>query len=349
MSDVIPFDPQRRRRKRRGGSGGGDDDDGPRKRFEPPILNGRVPPHDLDAEAAVLSAILLTRDALDRVQEVLKPEHFYSDAERAHLRRGARACARRHPHRRRSRWRRTSVIANDLPRLAARPTWPSSLTPRRPSRTLARTRRQSTRSGGSARSSPPANGSPPRAMAMSVRCRRFSTTPSSPSSRSRTSAAGTASNRSAHVLRGAFQQINDAADRGDRVTGIPTGFERLDAKTAGLHAGDVTIVAASPGMGKTSFVCCLAANVASPRHVPTQSDGQWVTPSDPNAPGFGVAIFSMEMPREQLAVRIICCEGRVDVGRSARITLHARRLEAADRRRRRSSPRCRSGSTTPRR
>ena len=41
---------------------------------------GRVPPHDLDAEAAVISAILLSREALDRVLEILKPEHFYSDA-----------------------------------------------------------------------------------------------------------------------------------------------------------------------------------------------------------------------------------------------------------------------------
>src|SRR5687768_7545509 len=55
---------------------------GPRRpqKLEPPIIAGRVPPHDLDAEAAVLSAVLLDRDALDRVLELLKPEHFYSDA-----------------------------------------------------------------------------------------------------------------------------------------------------------------------------------------------------------------------------------------------------------------------------
>src|SRR5271170_5098138 len=58
---------------RRGGGG-------PPRKVEPPIVNGRVPPHDLDAEAAVLSAILLSREALDRVLEILKPEHFYSDA-----------------------------------------------------------------------------------------------------------------------------------------------------------------------------------------------------------------------------------------------------------------------------
>ena len=50
------------------------------QKVEPPIVAGRVPPHDLDAEASVLSAVLLERDALDRVLEILKPEHFYSDA-----------------------------------------------------------------------------------------------------------------------------------------------------------------------------------------------------------------------------------------------------------------------------
>src|SRR4051812_11332627 len=59
---------------RRGGGGR------PPTRLDAPIVNGRVPPHDLDAEAAVLSAILLSREALDRVLEILKPEHFYSDA-----------------------------------------------------------------------------------------------------------------------------------------------------------------------------------------------------------------------------------------------------------------------------
>ena len=45
-------------------------------------VEGKVPPHDLDAEAAVLSAILIDANALDRVLEFLKPEHFYSEAHR---------------------------------------------------------------------------------------------------------------------------------------------------------------------------------------------------------------------------------------------------------------------------
>src|SRR5688572_31198134 len=49
---------------------------------DPPPIAGRVPPNDLDAEMAVLSACLLDRDALDRVLEMLEPEHFYSDPHR---------------------------------------------------------------------------------------------------------------------------------------------------------------------------------------------------------------------------------------------------------------------------
>src|SRR5262249_48107756 len=59
----------------------------------------------------------------------------------------------------------------------------------------------------------------------------------------------------AQVLRAAFEQISKAAERGDRITGISTGFAKYDEKTAGLHDGDLTIVAARPGMGK-----CLSAD-----------------------------------------------------------------------------------------
>ena len=51
-------------------------------RAVPDQAGGRVPPSDLDAEAAVLSAILLDPDSFDRVQEILQPTHFYADANR---------------------------------------------------------------------------------------------------------------------------------------------------------------------------------------------------------------------------------------------------------------------------
>src|SRR5690606_14197313 len=107
----------------------------------------------------------------------------------------------------------------------------------------------------------------------------------------------------------------EAAKRGGSVTGIPTGFVQLDKKCAGLHPGDLYIVAGRPGMGKTSFVLNLAVNVALPRQA------EVADPSDPYAeagveePGYGVAFFSLEMPREQLASRLLAVEARVDVSR----------------------------------
>src|SRR5690606_11348731 len=99
------------------------------------------------------------------------------------------------------------------------------------------------------------------------------------------------------VLTTAFQQISAAAERGDAITGVPTRFVDLDKKPAGLHPGDLVIVAARPGMGKTSFVLSVAVNVAMPQLVRVGG------PGDPGygeqaseKPGWGVAVFSLEMP-----------------------------------------------------
>src|SRR6185369_14591375 len=85
---------------------------------------------------------------------------------------------------------------------------------------------------------------------------------------------GTTTQPLSQVLKLAFEQITAAANRGDRITGISTGYERLDGKTAGLHDGDLTIIAARPGMGKTSFVLNIAVNVASPRTVSAPGPGE---------------------------------------------------------------------------
>jgi len=78
------------------------------------------------------------------------------------------------------------------------------------------------------------------------------------------------------------------------VTGIPTGFSSLDSITSGFHKSDLIIIAARPSMGKSSFALNLATNMTLKHNV-------------------GVAIFSLEMSKEQLANRIICYESRVDL------------------------------------
>ena len=63
-----------------------------------------------------------------------------------------------------------------------------------------------------------------------------------------------------------------ATERGARIIGIPTGFDRYDRITSGLHDGELTIVAARPGMGKTSLVLNMAINVASPQQLESARD-----------------------------------------------------------------------------
>jgi replicative DNA helicase len=93
-----------------------------------------------------------------------------------------------------------------------------------------------------------------------------------------------------------FEAITQAAQLKQHITGLPTGFARLDKMTAGMHPGDLIIVAGRPGMGKTAFALNLALNACVARKVAT-------------------AFFSLEMPKEQLANRLLCSEARVDAGK----------------------------------
>lgn len=85
----------------------------------------------------------------------------------------------------------------------------------------------------------------------------------------------------------------------DVVTGVTTGYSRLDRLTAGLQPSDLIIVAARPSMGKTAFALNMALAAAMGRDVP-------------------VVIFSLEMSREQLMQRMLAACGKVDMGRLRR-------------------------------
>ena len=88
-------------------------------------------------------------------------------------------------------------------------------------------------------------------------------------------------------------QLEELYERSDVVTGVPTGFKRLNTYTAGLQSGDLIIIAGRPSMGKTA----LALNIA--QHVALRHDGS-------------VGIFSLEMSTQQLVRRMISSEAQVD-------------------------------------
>ena len=95
------------------------------------------------------------------------------------------------------------------------------------------------------------------------------------------------------ILVDTFAQLEELYNQKQHITGVPTGFADLDYKTAGLHGSDLVLVAARPAMGKSAFALNIASNAAIRAKVP-------------------VAIFSLEMSKEQMVNRILCSEAMVD-------------------------------------
>ena len=98
------------------------------------------------------------------------------------------------------------------------------------------------------------------------------------------------------VVSEVFKQIEELSNRKVSVTGLESGFVDLDRMTSGMHPSDLIIVAARPGLGKTSLCLNIAANVAIRKHKT-------------------VGIFSLEMSKEQLVKRFLCSEARIDAHR----------------------------------
>lgn len=94
------------------------------------------------------------------------------------------------------------------------------------------------------------------------------------------------------LLTKGFDQLSELSERKQHITGVPTGFADLDRILAGMHRGDLIILAARPSVGKTALALNLAVNAAKE--------------------GTRVAVFSLEMSAEQLIQRVLCSEARID-------------------------------------
>ena len=95
------------------------------------------------------------------------------------------------------------------------------------------------------------------------------------------------------ILVDSITQLEELYNRKQHITGVPTGFADLDYRTAGLHGSELILVAARPAMGKSAFALNIATNAALRGNAP-------------------VAIFSLEMSKEQMVNRILCSEAMVD-------------------------------------
>jgi replicative DNA helicase len=101
------------------------------------------------------------------------------------------------------------------------------------------------------------------------------------------------------LIKDSVRTIEKLYERKELVTGVPTGFEKIDDITSGLQKSDLIIIAGRPSMGKTAFALNIAQYAALEAGIP-------------------VAIFSLEMSKEQLALRMLSSEARVDSQRIRR-------------------------------
>jgi replicative DNA helicase len=98
------------------------------------------------------------------------------------------------------------------------------------------------------------------------------------------------------IIKSSFKTIERLYEKRQLITGVPTGFTKLDELTSGLQPSDLIIVAGRPSMGKTALALDIAAHAAVEGAIPS-------------------AIFSLEMAKEQLALRMLCSEAKVDAHR----------------------------------
>jgi replicative DNA helicase len=98
------------------------------------------------------------------------------------------------------------------------------------------------------------------------------------------------------IVKESFKVIERLYEKKELITGVPSGFKDLDRKTAGFQNADLIIVAGRPSMGKTALCLNIAQHASINVKIPT-------------------ALFSLEMSKEQLAIRMLCSEARVDSAR----------------------------------
>jgi replicative DNA helicase len=270
--------------------------------------SGRVPPHDLDAELAVLAALLLDPTTLDQVQELLKPEHFYAPAH-GRIYEACLALAQQGTafdlttvgSWLRSRERLADVggvpylakITDATPEVANIEAYARIVREKWRVRELIKTCQRIAAEG---------YGDVGQVQSF------IDTAEQAIYDLARTPESSTVSHLG-DVIRTVFSKLEEIGQRGSSITGFPTGFKKLDELTSGLHPTDLVIVAARPGMGKTSFVLNVAINVAQPLVIGNDPTGYETY----EQPGGACVVFSLEMPREQIASRILSSEARVDV------------------------------------
>ncbi|MGD8862362.1 MAG: replicative DNA helicase [Myxococcales bacterium] len=258
----------------------------------PGASSGRVPPHDLNAEKAVLGGVLLENDAMNTVSELLTPDDFYKDAHGLIFEAMLDLSSEGQPvdtitlRERLNTAGNLARVGGDEYLLMLTDTIPTVANIEAHAKIVGEKSLVRKLIHACYETAAKAYGDYGQVEEFLDESER----------RVYDVAKGKLRNTSEHinkVVMRAFEGITKAAERKEHVTGLPTGFRQLDWYTSGFHPGDLVICAGRPGMGKTAFALNLALNACRARQVP-------------------VIVFSLEMPNEQLAKRLLCAEAGVD-------------------------------------
>jgi replicative DNA helicase len=275
----------------------------------PEALALRAAPHNIDAEQALLGAMLVNNEAHDRVSSFLDPHHFFDPLHQQIYETAAKLIAsgkQATPVTLRTFFESAAPIEPGLTvpqylgRLAANATTIiNALDYGRTIHDLA-IRRQLILIGedmvNSAYDAPV--DFPPDEQIEDVENRLFSL--------AETGKFGQGFMGFSSALTNAIEMANNAYQRAGGLSGISTGLRDLDSKMGGLQSSDLIILAGRPSMGKTALVTNIAFNVAKNYKVERQSDG-----TDKVLDGAVVGFFSLEMSSEQLATRILAEQAEI--------------------------------------
>lgn len=256
------------------------------------ILLDRVPPQNLDAERSTLGAMFLEKDAIYRAMEILKPDDFYKEAHRIIYQVVLDLVNRGEPVdlvtvteelRQKSALEKVggvtylTELASAVPTAAHVEYYSRIVEEKSLLRQLIHVATEVVAMGYNAEDEVESIIDRAENLIFSIANRR----------------SGKSVVNLKNILIDTFEQIERLYESRGSVTGIPTGYADLDRLTAGFQPSDLIIFAARPSMGKTTFALNIAKYVAVDLKIP-------------------VVVFSLEMSKEQLAMKLLCSEAGVD-------------------------------------
>ncbi|GIW26691.1 MAG: replicative DNA helicase [Meiothermus sp.] len=259
-------------------------------------LEGRVPPHNLDAEASVLGSVLLDSEVLDRLEGLLAADAFYKEAHRKIWEAMVALRARRDP---------VDLVTlseelrqnGELENVGGL-SYLVGLSEHTPTAAYADYYGRIVAEKWTLRKLIAAAGE---AMKMAYdeegSLEDILDTAGRKVLEVSTQGAKSEFQSMKELVHETFEHIQLLYENQGQVDGVKTGFRELDSMIGGLTSGSLNIIAARPSMGKTSFALTIAQNVAL------------------RGEGAAVAIFSLEMPAVQLVTRMLCSEARIDMNR----------------------------------